>query len=377
MADHSGLDAIITLPALVTFKDGADAAYAASDHTHTQSDVTGAVWYGTCSTGASTQAKVVTCSGFPASALKAGTVIIVKFSNNQTYNGVPTLNVNGTGAVEVKYIGTTNAARYEWRGGEAVQFVHDGTYWTIVDAGRANTSYYGVTKLSSSLTSTSTDLAAAAGAVNSLASMLTGISVYSASATYAVGDRVRYSTGIYQCTTAITTAEAWDATHWTRLTDLLTMIDSKATNDHTHGSITNSGAITSDTAAASGDKLVIADSSDSSKLKRSGIALGSSTSTFLRNDGTWAEPSSGGVSYVTTTATLTANGWSSDSQTVSCSPVTASNDVIVAPAPASAADYAAAGIVCTAQGSGTLTFTCTTAPSSAITVNVLVLSGGQ
>lgn len=149
-----------------------------------------------------------------------------------------------------------------------------------------------------------------------------------------------------------------------------------AASSHSHGSVTSDGAITSDTAAASGDKLVIADSSDSSKLKRSGIALGSSTSTFLRNDGTWAEPSGGSVSYVTTTATLTANGWSSDSQTVSCSPVTASNDVIVAPAPASAADYAAAGIVCTAQGSGTLTFTCTTTPSSAITVNVLVLSGG-
>ena len=69
---------------------------------------------------------------------------------------------------------------------------------------------------------------------------------------------------------------------------------SVASSSHTHGSIDNTGAITSDTTVASGDKLVIADSSDSSKLKRSGIAFGSSTSTFLRNDGTWAEPSGGG-----------------------------------------------------------------------------------
>ena len=61
---------------------------------------------------------------------------------------------------------------------------------------------------------------------------------------------------------------------------------------HSHGSITDAGAITSDTAAASGDKLVIADSSDSSKLKRSGIAFGTNDDTYLRKDGTWASPSS-------------------------------------------------------------------------------------
>lgn len=63
-----------------------------------------------------------------------------------------------------------------------------------------------------------------------------------------------------------------------------------AASSHAHGSISNAGAITSDTTAASGDKLVIADSSDSSKLKRSGIAFGTDTFTFLRNDGTWAAP---------------------------------------------------------------------------------------
>ena len=64
---------------------------------------------------------------------------------------------------------------------------------------------------------------------------------------------------------------------------------------HTHGSISSGGAITYDTTAASGDKLVISDSSDSSKLKRSGIALGSSTTTFLANNGTWQTPA--GTSY--------------------------------------------------------------------------------
>jgi hypothetical protein len=37
---------------------------------------------------------------------------------------------------------------------------------------------------------------------------------YDATATYAVGDLCIYDGILYECTTAITTAEAWDATHW-------------------------------------------------------------------------------------------------------------------------------------------------------------------
>ena len=81
---------------------------------------------------------------------------------------------------------------------------------------------------------------------------------------------------------------------------------SRAASTHTHGSITNAGAITSDTAVANGDKLIIADSSDSSKLKRSSVSFGSSTTTFLRNDGTWQTPSSG-RSWVDISSQFSAN----------------------------------------------------------------------
>lgn len=70
---------------------------------------------------------------------------------------------------------------------------------------------------------------------------------------------------------------------------------------------------------------------------------------------------------------LTVADWSSNTQTVTVTGVTASNIVIVSPAPASAADYAAAGIVCTAQAADSLTFTCDTVPTNAITVNVVIL----
>ena len=74
-----------------------------------------------------------------------------------------------------------------------------------------------------------------------------------------------------------------------------------------------------------------------------------------------------------TTATLEVASWSSNTQTVSVAGVTTSNNVIVSPSPASTADYANAGVYCSAQGSGTLTFTCSTTPTVALTVNVMVI----
>lgn len=85
---------------------------------------------------------------------------------------------------------------------------------------------------------------------------------------------------------------------------------------------------------------------------------------------------SGGVEVITTTATLTVAGWSSNTQTVNVTGVTASNAVLVTYAPASKDAYTAADIYCTAQGAGTLTFACTTTPTSAITVNVMIVEGG-
>ena len=64
-----------------------------------------------------------------------------------------------------------------------------------------------------------------------------------------------------------------------------------ATSGHTHGSITNAGAIANNTTIANGDHLVITDKSDSDKIKRASITFGASQSTYLRNDGKWGTPS--------------------------------------------------------------------------------------
>lgn len=82
----------------------------------------------------------------------------------------------------------------------------------------------------------------------------------------------------------------------------------------------------------------------------------------------------GKASKTSTTATLTSAGWSSLTQTVSVTGVTASNDVIISPDTSSRDEYISSGVWCASQGSGTLTFTCETDPTSNLTVNVLILT---
>lgn len=82
----------------------------------------------------------------------------------------------------------------------------------------------------------------------------------------------------------------------------------------------------------------------------------------------------GAVTQETHTITLASTDWSSHTQTKTVSGVTADNTIIVAPASSSAADYAAAEILCTAQAANSLTFTCTTDPTNNVSVNIVILN---
>ena len=69
---------------------------------------------------------------------------------------------------------------------------------------------------------------------------------------------------------------------------------SRAASSHTHGNITNGGDITASApTVASGDKLIINDES-ASKITN-GPSFGTSTTTYLRNDGIWDTPA--GTTY--------------------------------------------------------------------------------
>lgn len=74
------------------------------------------------------------------------------------------------------------------------------------------------------------------------------------------------------------------------------------------------------------------------------------------------------------TATLSVSGWASNTQQVSIQNLQPSDLVQVAPAPAAVDAYAAAGIICTEQAEGKLTFTCKTVPTESINVHVVVWS---
>lgn len=78
--------------------------------------------------------------------------------------------------------------------------------------------------------------------------------------------------------------------------------------------------------------------------------------------------------YITTTTTIPTTGWDNNSITVNVSGVTATNDIIVAPAPESVAEWTSCGIVCTAQNTDTLTFTTTTVPANALTANIMIFN---
>jgi hypothetical protein len=83
-----------------------------------------------------------------------------------------------------------------------------------------------------------------------------------------------------------------------------------AASSHSHGNLTSAGGWSSSPATiGSGDYVIIGDSSDSSKLRQSSTQFGTSTTTYLRNDGTFASPVSantviGGPGYSPSTGDI-------------------------------------------------------------------------
>lgn len=161
---------------------------------------------------------------------------------------------------------------------------------------------------------------------------------YDKTATYSVGDYVIYENSLYKCNTAILTAEEWDATHWTQVNvaeELLAILSAVSTKQD---KITASGI-----------------------LKGSGAGIVSAATKGADY---------GALSF---TVTLDDASWSNNAQTVSNANFLASGyGYIVTPASASFADYASAVIYAdNVSTDGSMTFHCSTAPSSDLTVNIL------
>lgn len=93
----------------------------------------GSTLYGTCSSSASTVAKIGTLSEFDT--LLTGVTIHIKFTNSNTATD-PTLNVNSTGAKRIFKNGSTSVGKTvstSWAAGSVVSLTYDGNAWQMND----------------------------------------------------------------------------------------------------------------------------------------------------------------------------------------------------------------------------------------------------
>lgn len=93
-----------------------------------------AIYYGTCASAAADTTKIVACSDFMSADLKAGAAIFVRFNETNTGAvGSLILNVNSTGAKNIKYINNGTLGNLQAAGhlkaNTTYLFVYDGTYW--------------------------------------------------------------------------------------------------------------------------------------------------------------------------------------------------------------------------------------------------------
>lgn len=185
---------------------------------------------------------------------------------------------------------------------------------------------------------------------------------YDNTSTYAVGDYCVYEGTLYVCNTAISTAEEWNATHWTA-TNVTDEIPSAYTSNPAMDGTASPGSSSS---WARGDHVHQADTNKQDKITANGI---------LKGNG------SGGVSAATKgtdygaksfTITLASASWSNNAQTVSNADFYATGYVYsIAPNYASRAEYGACGIAAEdITTDGAMVFHCDSVPTNNLTVNV-------
>lgn len=263
-----------------------------SDTTYTPQKL--GIGYGTCTTAEATAAKVATLADY--TLVKNG-IVAVKFSYPLCASA--TLNINGKGAKPV-YVGgaavtATNCKSVQ--AGDIGYFIYDGTAYHFLGTDRAGkSSITGLSVNGRKVTYTRAD-----GETGSFDTQDT---------TYSFADSYNASTNkgatVATVTNAINALDVTDISGFGAGKTLATLkeengkisatfqdisITKSQVSDfsHAHGNIQNGGTLqTDDITIANGDKLVVTDSSDSSKVARASIAFdGSTTTKALTQKGTW------------------------------------------------------------------------------------------
>ena len=299
------------------------------------------VWYAVHNQQIVSMPISVSCPGFQA---VDGAVLVVRFKYGNKLTDSAYLKVNDGDPIAVTPLGSSdNAWRYQWLPGTVISFIYTGGVFRPIAKHNAPQCYYATTETSA----------------DESVKVLTGDEI---SVNQGAMVAVRFVNG--------STAAPIQFSVYGNVNNVRKNLDIISSSNPLTFAPGETGVFVFTSFGyqfvAKSDPVEIASAST-----LGGIKVGSGLS--IDSSGVLSASSSGGVSMSTATATLPTSGWSSDSITVNVTGVTASNNVIVAPAPASDSAYAAAGIVCSAQGAGTLTFTRTSANTAAITVNVLIL----
>ena len=254
-----------------------------SDTTYTPQKL--GIGYGTCTTAEATAAKVVTLTDY--TLVKNG-IVAVKFSYPLCASA--TLNINGKGAKPV-YVGgaaVTSTNCKSVQAGDIGYFIYDGTAYHFLGTDRVGkSSITGLSVSGRKVTYTRAD-----GETGSFDTQDT---------TYAFADGYNASTN--KGATVATVANAINALDVTDISGFgagktlstlkeengkisatfqnISITKSQVSDfSHAHGNIQNGGTLqTNDITIANGDKLVVTDSSDSSKVARASISFDGSTTT--------------------------------------------------------------------------------------------------
>ena len=127
--------------------------------------------YCTCTTAASTQAKVAACS-VGQFTLTKGQKAVVKFSNANTTES-PTLNIGSTGAKSIYWNGKALPSTQYWEAGAVLEFVYNGSQFELIGIAKDNSKEYSVATTSSDGLFSATDKAKLDG----IASGATAVSI--------------------------------------------------------------------------------------------------------------------------------------------------------------------------------------------------------
>ena len=250
--------------------------------------------YGTCTTAEATAAKAVSLTNYE---LVTNGIIAVKFSYGLCASA--TLNVNSKGAkpIYIQGAAVTSTTAKEVLAGDIALFMYDGSQYQFLCSDRLNKE--SITGLSiSGKTITYTKADGTTGSLTTQDTTYTFDGTYNASSNKAatvstvtnkiaaldVSDISGFGAGKTLAT--LTETDGKIAATFQNISITKSQVSDFS---HTHGNITNAGALqTTDVTIASGDKLVITDSSDSSKVARASVSFdGSTTTTALTPKGTF------------------------------------------------------------------------------------------